>query len=328
MTPSDHAHSSFLKHAYVAAAVFGLACMPAPTPAASIGLNFLNLGGDSNSFESQGSGIFHDNAANFLPADIAGAPGFAQANWNQLRGDWSGLSVNDAAHAMLVNSAGNPVTNLGVQSVNGDNDYVSYDSNNLWASGVYGQSGGQLGVSANDTLMNGFLDDGGSNEPLIIVDLKYDGEAGADDIVSYTVIVYVNGDQTGQQLGRYWIEDESTQQSITDLVGIDNGDYTFGGPFVSAGTYSQTASPQLVAAPSGNYIVFDGITADRIRVRGGGNDDSGDRSYGRAPINGIQIVAQLVPEPSSAAIVAAIAATFCLRRPSGLAFETPTRLSN
>jgi hypothetical protein len=279
--------------------------------AASIGLNFLNVSGDDNSFESQGSGVFHDNPANFAPTDVVGAPGFAQANWNQLRGDWSGLSVNNSAHANLVNSAGSPVTNLGIQSVNGDNDLVSYDSGNQWASGVYSQSGGQPGVTANDTMMNGYLDDGGSNEPLIILDLKYDGEVGADDIVSYSVVIYVNGDQAGQRLGRYWIEDENSLQTITDLVGIDIGDYSAGGAFVSAGTYPQTASPQVVIAPTGNYLVFEGITADRIRVRGGGNDDPGDRSYGRAPINGIQIVAQLVPEPTSA-LIAAVAAP-CLR---------------
>jgi len=271
--------------------------------AASIGLNFLNLAGDPNSFESQGSGVFHDNAASFPPAGVAGAPGFAQANWNQLRGDWSGLEANDGTHANLVTSTGDPVTNLGVQMVNGDSDLVSYDSNNLWASGVYSQSGGQPGVSASDTLMNGYLDDGGSNEPLVILDLRYDGEAGADAILDYTVVVYVNGDQSGQQLGRYWIEDEATLQPITDLVGIDNGDYTAGGAFASAGVYPQTIDPQFIAVPLGNYIVFEGITADRIRIRGGGNDDPGDRSYGRAPVNGIQIIGRRVPEPS--ALVAA-----------------------
>jgi hypothetical protein len=264
--------------------------------AASIGINFLNIAGDTQAFAP---GDRHDNAANFVASDVVGAPGFAQANWNQFRGDWSGESVNDATHANLVDADGLPVTNLGIQSVNGDDDLVNYDSNNLWASGVYTEIGGQPGVTANDTLMNGYLDDGNNGEPRINFDLKYNGETGANGILSYSVVIYFNGDGAAEQLGRYWIEDDTTGNPITDLVGIDSGDYLAGGAFVSAGTFFQTEAPQLVNVDSGNYLVFAGITADRIRIRGGGNDDPGDLDYGRAPINGIQLVAQVVPEPTT-----------------------------
>lgn len=254
----------------------------------SIGINFLNLGGDPNAFQSVENGIFHDNAANFLPSAVAGAPGFAQANWNQFRGDWSGLDINDASHAGLVISNGTPVTNLGVQSVNGGNDLINYDSSNQWASKVYTQAGGQPGATANDTLMNGYLDDGGDNDPFIVFDLKYNGEEGANGIASYTVVLYANADGANQQMGRYWVEDADTNNPITSLVGIQSGDYVAGGPFVSAGTYTQTLAPTTVDAPVGNYIVFEGITASRIRVRGAGNDDP--EAFGRAPINGLQVI--------------------------------------
>ncbi|MGL4514541.1 MAG: dockerin type I domain-containing protein [Lacipirellulaceae bacterium] len=254
----------------------------------SIGINFLNLAGDSNSFQSVENGIFHDNPDNFLASAVAGAPGFAQANWNQFRSDWGGQDVNDASHAGLVTSTGSPVTNLGVQVVNSGNDFLSYDSSNQWASKVYTQAGGQPGVTADDTLMNGYLDDGGNNDPYVEFDLKYNGESGANGIASYTVVLYANADGVDEQMGRYWVEDVDTNLPITSLVGIQSGDYLPGGPYVSAGAYVQTLSPANVDAPVGNYIVFEGITASRIRVRGAGNDDPED--FGRAPINGLQVI--------------------------------------
>jgi hypothetical protein len=256
----------------------------------SIGINFLNVAGDPNSFQSVENGIFHDNAANFPSSAVAGAPGFAQTNWNQFRGDWSGLDVNDATHAGLVSSNGSPVTNLGIQVVNGGNDLLNYDSSNQWASRVYTQAGGQPGVTADDTLMNGYLDDGGNDDPYVVFDLKYNGEGGADGIASYTVVLYANGEGANEQMGRYWVEDADTNSPITSLVGIQSGDYLAGGPFVSAGTYAQTLSPTNVNASVGNYIVFEGITASRIRVRGTGNDDP--EAFGRAPINGLQLIGQ------------------------------------
>lgn len=276
---------------FSAASAFALTLLIAAAANAqlvSIGINFLNLAGDPNSFQSVENGIFHDNAANFGPAAVAGAPGVAQANWNQFRGDWSGIDLNDASHANLVNSNGAAVTNLAVQVVNGGNDLLHYDSSNLWASRVYTQAGGQAGVTANDTLMNGYLDDGGNNDPFIEFDLKFNGETGANGIASYTVVLYANADGANQQMGRYWVEDADTNLPITSLVGIQSGDYLPGGPFVSAGTFAQTMSPANVDVPVGNYITFEGITASRIRVRGAGNDDP--EAFGRAPINGLQLI--------------------------------------
>jgi hypothetical protein len=43
-----------------------------------------------------------------------------------------------------------------------------------------------------------------------------------------------------------------------------------------------------VDAAGGNYIIFEGITADRIRVRGAGNDDP--EAFGRAPVNALQLI--------------------------------------
>ena len=63
-------------------------------------------------------------------------------------------------------------------------------------------------------------------------------------------------------------------------------------------------------AANSNYIVFENITANNIRIRGAGNGDPED--YGRGPINAFQVIT--VPEPSAALLVGLAGAGFFVRR--------------
>src|SRR5205085_2326969 len=117
------------------------------------------------------------------------------------------------------------------------------------------------------------------------------GSVGAS---SYSVIVYTDGDTATGRIGEYWL------QSFT---GSDFGNLTLGSDLTShvfvrdsanfSGTYTQTplTANSVANAADGNYLVFDGLTADSFLLR------TEERDV-RAQINGFQIVAT-VPEPGS-----------------------------
>ena len=254
-----------------------------------------------------GVNFTHDGTNPAAPDDVlfpstasAGAPGFAQTNWNHVVTDWSGSGGNDALFtAGLSDSTGATTSDLIMVSYpTGHSDQVHFDSNNTWSSA----SGN---ATANDTLMNGYLDDGGNDQPYANISL-------AGGVTSATIVLYIHGDGANGPVGRYWLEEWSDPlvagTVITDQVGISSNDYT--GTYVSAGTFSQTGTPSNVNVPSGNYIVFENITASNIRIRSAGNGDPED--FGRGPLNAFQVIT--VPEPSSLGLLALAGLSFLRRR--------------
>ncbi len=230
--------------------------------AASIGVNFLD-----------------SEDTSFGPAS-AGAPGYAQENWNHMLTDWSGNVENDPLFtAGLVDSTGASAGSV-LQSfaADGQNDPVHYDAANTWRSGAGNGD-------ANATLMNGYLDDGGNDQPYANVSLA-PGVYG-----TYTVVLYINGDGQNGAVGRYWLEEWSAPLAegtvITNRIGITSNSYA--GAFVQAGVpYGQTATPINVDVASGNFIVFQNITVRNLRIRSSGNGDPED--FGRGPLNAFQII--------------------------------------
>ena len=254
--------------------------------AASIGINFLDS--QDVSFGSAS----------------AGAPGYAQANWNHMMTDWSGNAPNDALFATgLVDSNGTLVgSTLQAFPADGHNDPVHYDAANTWRSGAGNGD-------ANATLMNGYLDDGTDNQPYVNLSLS------AGVFTSYTVVLYINGDGQNGPVGRYWLEDWSDPLAagtvITDQVGISSNGYA--GTFVQAGgPFSQTGTPGNVDVASGNFLVFENVTARNLRVRGAGNGDPED--FGRGPINAFQIIDTSIPEPSGVLLTGLSCLAMVLRR--------------
>ena len=153
--------------------------------------------------------------------------------------------------------------------------------------------------------MNGYLDDGGNDQPYANISL-------AGSVTSSTVVIYFNGDGQGGSVGRYWLEEWTDPLAagtvITDQVGVSAN--AFSGTFNLAGTFSQTGTPGNVDVASGNYIVFENITANNIRIRSAGNSDPED--FGRGPLNAFQVIT--VPEPSGAMLIGLAGVTLLLRR--------------
>lgn len=236
-------------------------------------LPLLPANGDTLSFKFQDT-----DDTPFGPDILAGAPGLEASNWNFLQTDWSGSAQNDGVLASIKNSSGATTTSLANVTYGANADPVHYDSRNTWRSGAGN-------ADANATLMNGYLDDGNDDQPYVNFSLN------AGVLPIYKVVVYVHGDVASGAVGRYWIEewtDPLTQGTpITDQVAILSNDYE--GTFIQAGSdFPQTDTPSNVDVPTGNYIVFSGLTARNIRVRAAGNNDPEDA--GRGPLNAIQIL--------------------------------------
>lgn len=257
-------------------------------------LTFTNLA-DASSIAVK----FVDTADTPWGTASAGAPGFAQENWNFLSTDWSGSAANDVPLANLVTSNGDPASDLQDVTYATNADPVHYDSANTWRSGAGNGD-------ANATLMNGYLDDAGNDQPYVNISLS-------SSVQSADIVIYFNGDGQNGPVGRYWLEewtDSLTEGTvITDQVGISSNSYT--GTFVSAGVYGQTGTPTNVDVAEGNYLVFENITANNIRIRSAGNADPED--FGRGPLNGFQVITT-VPEPSSSLLIALGGLALAFRR--------------
>ena len=126
----------------------------------------------------------------------------------------------------------------------------------------------------------------------------FEGDWGGETVndAVHAGLVDSTGAAVNGAIGRYWLEDFAGTV-LTDQVGISANEYT--GSFLQAGgaNFSQTLTPGNVDVATGNYLVFDNITADTIRVRSAGNGDPED--FGRGPLNAVQLLAVVVPEPAS-----------------------------
>jgi hypothetical protein len=242
--------------------------------AATIGLNYVD----------NGNGGVQNGASDALgSAELAGATGYQQVNWNNL-GRWGQtVSVIDSSGAAT-----------GVTT--------TWDSNNTWNIGA--------GTSTPDhKLMNGYLDATGQgnvngppyqffwneNKPEAYV-TGLSAWLAAQGAASYDVVVYIDGDTAIGRIGEYWLQNGSSGDPPT-LLGSDLSSHVFVKDSANfSGTYTQVplSANFIGGAVDGNYVVFTGLSADSFILR------SEEQSF-RAQINGIQIAA--VPEPTSALLM-------------------------
>ena len=167
---------------------------------------------------------------------------------------------NNAAAAS--GSASNLVDSAGTSTTAG----VSWTSDNNWSTGVSEAAG-------NARMMKGYLDTGAGNGSTTTVTVT--GLPAAYSARPYTVYVYLDGDNGGAwRTGAYTIG--STTIDAVDM-GID-----FGGIFARA------------VNSEGNYLVFPGLTGTSFTLTATGVDD-----IFRAPVNGIQIIANGDAAPPS-----------------------------
>ena len=276
--------------ALIAAPALALLVAAVPASAQSIGGNFVDNGE---------SGVQNAATDALAAGETAGAPGYGQANWNNL-GRWSGPIP-------LIDSTG---VASGVTA--------AWDSNNTWRNGA--------GVTDPEAkLMHGYLDatgaanvapatpynffPGATNDPQVYVNglSAWLASVGAP---SYNLVVYADGDGTDNRVGEYWVQAASGADLAALTVGDDLTPHLVLNDAANfSGAYDQVsaAATSLAAADAGNYLVFTGLTADSFLLR---TNEAGGPTL-RAPINGFQIVA--VPEPTAAGLLT-IAATVLLAR--------------
>ena len=263
--------SVWLKRPQSLALVGFLLASAGTAPAASLGLNFVD---NSN-------GGVQDGASDALGgAEIAGVPGYAQANWNNL-GRWGatvGLKDNTGAATGVT---------------------TTWDSNNTWQMGAGSGSG-------DNKLMHGYIDATGQanvngspyqfwwneNKPEVWL-TGLTGWLSGQGAASYNVVVYSDGDANEGRIGEYWLQAASAGDPPT-LLGSDLTSHVFlrdSANFSGAFTQVPLSADSLANAADGNYIVFTGLTADGFILR------TEEQSF-RAQINGLQIIG-VVPEPGT-----------------------------
>jgi len=284
MKKTTHSVKTCFHRASVIVSTVVLAAGIQSVTAQSVGVHFGNGGGTGYA-----SGSSTDLLA---PTNSAGAPGFAQTNWNNLgaSGDSAGVS---GTPVVLTNSAG-AATSLSV----------------MWSSAGVGSTGAGSSLGTPDgNLMDGYLNsyspgaatalgdsvyyNSANNNPLAYVG-GLNAWCSAQGAVSYNVVLYTTGNS-------YWETAEGYLESVTGspftfsmsegsvltppLYAVDNGNYS--------GSYVHVTSTNSSAQTyGGNYMVFYGQTNDAVLIR------LQSIGYG-AGLSGFQIVP--VPGPTATA---------------------------
>jgi hypothetical protein len=236
-----------------------------------------------------GQGIDNAQADSLLVGDQAGAPGFAQTNWNNLD-RWGDVTS-------------------GIMDYTGANSglHVMWDSPWCATSGAasLGTPDGKLMDGMNETDYGGGPIPGdvtgasvyaaqGSQKPLVFVGgiqawLAAEGQGST----SYSVVLYVQGWHGWYGTSEHWIQSVASgnpswwnmvpgPELTPHMFCIDTGKFN--------GTYTQVASTctSLANASSGgNYIVFNGLTNDEILLVNG----QADNGWQSGKLFGFQVVA-------------------------------------
>ncbi|HEV2207638.1 MAG TPA: LamG-like jellyroll fold domain-containing protein [Verrucomicrobiae bacterium] len=281
--------SSFLSAAAALAMTGGATAQTVPQIGMKLGLN--------------GNGGYQSitNAGALQPTDLAGAPGYAQTNWNNGGSYGAGASVIDSS------GAATSVT-------------FSWDSAGLWSE----QGGGTPTAEAapDDKLMNGYCDSNASATNFLDYTQPVDGYAGtnvnckpwvyiqglnawmtANHVNQYDVVIYTDGDNNGGRGGEYWVQSATGPWTAPGMtLGADITTHSFlcvDSTFVGGDeTYHIVPATVLTGRDSqagnwqGNVLAFTSLTNDSILIR--------KNVYNfRAPINAVQIVPRATPLPAT-----------------------------
>jgi hypothetical protein len=259
----------------------------------------LKIGQNGNG-DQQGA----DPAA-MLPADLAGAPGYAQTNWNVL-----GRYGNNDTNAISI------TTNLyALFDTGGDDTHVTvqWDATGLWsvANGgapvnqgnpdgnlmnPYSDSNGNGNVNLTNGLPNGIFGQNNNNKPMIYL-AGIQQWLATEGASQYDLVLYMDGDNQAGRTGEYWLQQASgpTTNLVFDPLappsgtpGIDITTHIFMrdyNNFPSNPTYQQVpfTSNNGRVAGAGNYAVFTGLNADSFVIRSA-------EFNSRCGINAIQLV--------------------------------------
>jgi hypothetical protein len=216
-------------------------------PPYSIGLNFGS---------SQANGALGATA-------VAGVPGVAQPNWNDLP------DANGSVSTVVANLNG-ASQNTSVS--------VTWASNGLWSSTGVGEENNQF-TGTDKTLFTGYLDTGDATTTTVTVT----GLPAALTSDGYDLYIYTLGGVAGGRSGGYRILDAATKAVIRD--------YVFGTSLTNPSGFQETPLSTDRANPgAGTHIVVRGLTAAGIILEATTANGLGGGTPPRAPINAIQFV--------------------------------------
>ena len=265
------------------AGVSGFQIVPVfATPLTSVGVNFVN---------SSGGGFDNSNGGSLASTNQAGAPGYAQTNWNNLSKWGSGVT--------LANSAGS-ATSL----------FINWDAGWQGSSGTatgLGTPDGKLmdgylgGNTASDTLNTSVYGSSSQAKPLVYLS-GLNTWCLAQGAVGYKVVMYRCDGGGSWETTHGWVQSVTGNPSAGTMVGGADltprlyiaQNSTFSGTYKQISTNATSSGNRDTSG--GNYCVFSGLTNDAVLIRTGG-DQSG---WGNGALNGFQIIPVIGPKLTSA----------------------------
>jgi hypothetical protein len=204
------------------------------------------------------------NAGKLAAGSMAGAPGVAQPNWNN-------LDPQNGTNTVIVGDSNGSSVPTTVE--------VRWTSNGLWANTGRGENNNVFPTnSPNRILMTGYLDTGNATTTTVTIT-----NIPASLAAGYDLYVYAQGGVAGRG-GGYRILDGASTNVLKDYVRAQspaNPTNFVQVPVPPTGTNTHGA---------GNYIVFSGLTASSIRIEATTAGGLGFSATPRAPINAIQLV--------------------------------------
>lgn len=213
-------------------------------------------------------------------AEIAGAPTFEHANWNNL-GRWGNpLALKDSTGATT------PVT-------------IKWDSTAFYRNNANEALGG------NHKLMKGYLDSNGT-----AITAPFDGVFGNSDdkptvlltglnawmtskgITSFSIVIYSDSDVAGQRGAKVWLSRANPASPVNGDPGL-GPNITGVVEILDEANWGTTPNFVKVTGSSGvgNYTVFSGVNEDAIYIR----LDEGGAVPWRCPLNAFQIIGTDAP---------------------------------
>lgn len=219
---------------------------------------------------------------NFGPHNVAGTAGaIPLANWNNLAG--SAFNVPDVFNAPLVDSAGSTTSAT-----------FSMDFGNTW------DTGGPAATD-NDRMMRSYIDNAAGTS------LSLTGLDPAFTRHGYSIVVYYDTDSTGVfSIGAT----DSNGKSDVGFAYETSGN--FAGTFIESFATTEAAAVALFnQGQTSNFLTLTGFTGANFSLQLINGNSPGDD---RARISGIQVIANVIPEPTTAVFGLMALAGLGLRR--------------
>ena len=232
-----------------------LSALPGANKITGLGLNF---GGDEASGALAGT-------------DVAGVPGVAQANWNN-------LDTLAGTNSTIVGNAASSAASTTVT--------VEWTSANTWASTGRGEENN--GFTGPDlALMTGYLDTGADTTSTVTISGIPDDLAGGQ--YGYDVVVYALGGVPGRG-GAYQVVNPSGGAVLRSYIKAQSP--------ATPTNHVEVPTTDPDAWGAGTYLVFPALTASSIRIEATTVDPWGFGDPNRAPINAVQLVPATEPGPA------------------------------